>query len=91
MAGIIWVRVLSKPEPSYTDEARYQGVAGTVVLKCVFSANGEVKHFLILSGLPYGLTEQSIKVARRIKFVPATKDGRPVSMYVQLEYYFSLY
>lgn len=84
-------RVLSKPEPAYTDEARYQGVVGTVVLRCVFTAEGAAKHFLILSGLPYGLTEQSIKVARRIKFVPATKDGRPVSMYVQLEYNFNLY
>ncbi len=44
-----------------------------------------------VSGLPYGLTERAIAAARQIKFVPATKDGRPVSMYIQLEYNFNLY
>jgi hypothetical protein len=38
---------------------------------------------------PDGLTEMAINVARRIKFIPATKDGRPVSTYLQLE--FNLY
>jgi len=43
------------------------------------------------AGLPYGLTERAIAAARQIKFTPATKDGRPVSMYIQLEYNFNLY
>lgn len=82
------VRVLSKPEPQYTNDARAIGVTGTVVLRCIFTADGAVKHFLIVRSLPSGLTEQSIAAARRIKFVPATKDGRPVSTYIQLEYHF---
>ena len=81
-------RVLSKPEPQYTNEARAQAVSGTVVLRCVFTADGVVKHLLVVRGLPAGLTEQSIIAARRIKFVPATKDGRSVSTYMQLEYHF---
>jgi TonB family protein len=84
-------RVLSKPEPSYTDAARAGDVTGTVIIRAVFTAEGEVKHLLIIQSLPLGLTEQSIKAARRIKFVPATKDGRPVSMYIQLEYNFNLF
>ena len=82
------VRVLSKPEPQYTSEARAMGVTGTVVLRCIFTADGAVRHFLIVRGLPAGLTEQAISAARRIKFVPATKDGRPVSTFIQLEYRF---
>ena len=82
------VRVLSKPEPSYTNEARAISVTGTVVLRCIFTAEGVVKHFLVVRGLPAGLTEQSISAARRIKFVPATKNGRPVSTFIQLEYHF---
>jgi len=81
-------RILSKPEPQYTDEARAKAVSGTVVLRCVFTADGVVKHLLVVRGLPAGLTEQSIGAARRIKFVPATKDGRSVSTYMQLEYHF---
>ncbi len=84
-------RVLSKPEPSYTEQARQRQVEGTVVLRGVFSADGTVKYLLVIQSLPFGLTEQSLAAARKIKFVPATKDGRPVSTYIQLEYNFNLF
>lgn len=84
-------RVLRKPEPQYTEAARKNGVVGTIVLRALFASDGTVKHFLVVSGLPDGLTERAIRAARLIKFTPATIDGRPVSMFVQLEYNFNLY
>jgi TonB family protein len=84
-------RILSKPEPQYTEEARKNQVTGTVVLKAVFSSSGQVTQIRAISGLPNGLTERAIAAARSIKFVPATKDGHPVSMWFQLEYNFNLY
>jgi len=84
-------RVLSKPEPQYTEEARKNQVTGTVVLRAVFTAGGQVTNIRSVSGLPYGLTERAIAAARQIKFSPATKDGHAVSMYIQLEYNFNLY
>jgi len=35
--------------------------------------------------------QPQVEAARRIKFVPAMKDGKPVSMFMQLEYNFSLF
>lgn len=84
-------RVLSKPEPQYTEEARKNQVTGTVVLRAIFTSGGQVTSIRAVSGLPNGLTERAIAAARNIKFVPATKDGRPVSMHIQLEYNFNLY
>ena len=84
-------RVLSKPEPQYTEEARKNQITGTVVLRAVFTSGGQVTSIRAVSGLPFGLTERAIAAARQIKFSPATKDGRPVSMYIQLEYNFNLY
>lgn len=84
-------RLLSKPEPQYTEDARKNQIVGTVVLKVVFSSNGTVTNIRTVSGLPYGLTERAIAAARQIKFQPATKDGHPVSMWMQLEYNFNLY
>ncbi|HKY44735.1 MAG TPA: TonB family protein [Pyrinomonadaceae bacterium] len=84
-------RLISKPEPQYTEDARKNQITGTVVLKCVFSSNGTVTNIKTVSGLPYGLTERAIAAARQIKFVPATKDGHQVSMWMQLEYNFNLY
>jgi TonB family protein len=84
-------RLISKPEPQYTEEARKNQITGTVVLKCVFSSSGQVMNIRTVSGLPNGLTERAIAAAKMIMFVPATKDGHQVSMWMQLEYNFNLY
>lgn len=84
-------RVLSKPEPPYTEEARKNQITGTVVLQVVFASSGEVTQIRAIKPLPFGLTEKAIAAARQIKFVPAMKDGHPVSMYMHLEYAFNLY
>lgn len=84
-------RVLSKPEPQYTEDARKNQITGTVVLRAVFTSGGQVTNIRSVSGLPFGLTERAIAAARQIRFTPAMKDGRPVSMYIQLEYNFNLY
>jgi TonB family protein len=84
-------RLLSKPEPQYTEDARKNQITGTVVLKVVFASSGQITNIRTVSGLPYGLTERAIAAARQIKFVPATKDGHQVSMWMQLEYNFNLY
>jgi TonB family protein len=84
-------RVLAKPEPQYTEEARKGGITGSVVLRVVFARTGEVTNIRAVSTLPFGLTERAIAAARLIRFRPATKDGRTVNVYMQLEYNFNLY
>jgi TonB family protein len=84
-------RILSKPEPRYTEEARKDQLTGTIILRAIFAANGRVVGIRAVSSLPDGLTESAIRAARGIKFIPATKDGHPVSMFMQLEYNFNLY
>jgi TonB family protein len=84
-------RILSKPEPQYTESARKYSVKGTVILRAVFSRTGEVSQIRAVQGLPHGLTIRAIVAARNIKFTPAQKDGHDVSMWFQLEYNFNLY
>ena len=84
-------RVLFKPEPAYTEEARRNQIEGTVMLRVVFANNGEVVQIRAVHTLPFGLTERAIAAARQIKFVPAVKGGQPVSVFMQLEYNFHLY
>ena len=84
-------RLLLKPEPQYTEEARKNQTTGTVVLRVVFASSGEVVQIRAMRTLPFGLTERAITAARQIKFVPAMKGGRPVSVFMQLEYNFNLY
>ena len=83
--------MLEKPEPTYTEAARKNQITGTVTLRAVFSAGGSVTNISAVSRLPDGLTEKAIAAARQIRFVPATKDGRPVSQWMELQYNFNLY
>lgn len=84
-------RVLAKPEPQYTEDARRNQITGSVVLRVVFSRTGEVTNIRAIHALPFGLTERAIAAARQIRFRPATREGRPVNVYMQLEYNFNLY
>jgi len=45
----------------------------------------------VVSGLPHGLTRRAVDAARGITFQPAQIDGRPVSMWMELQYNFNLY
>jgi TonB family protein len=84
-------RVLSKPEPQYTEEARRSQITGTVVLSVVFSRDGQVINIRPVQTLCCGLTEKAIAAARQIRFAPAMRDGKPVPTYMQLIYNFNLY
>ena len=84
-------RVISKPEPQFTEEARRNLVMGTVVLRVIFASSGEVTQIHAVKSLPFGLTERAIAAARQIRFIPASKGGTPVSVWMQLEYNFNLY
>ncbi len=84
-------RLLLKPEPQYTEEARKNQITGTVMLRVVFASTGDVVQIRAVRTLPFGLTERAIAAARQIRFVPAMKGGHPVSVFMQLEYNFNLY
>ena len=79
-----------KEKASYTQEARDHGVEGQVILNVVFSKDGTMNNIKVIQGLPDGLTDQAITAAQKIRFVPAEKDGKPVSVRGNLEFTFRL-
>jgi TonB family protein len=83
--------ILSRPAPAYTRSARRKGVSGMVRLRMVLASSGKVERIEVLRGLPEGLTEEAIKAAQQIKFVPAEAGGRKVSQYVVVEYNFRVH
>jgi TonB family protein len=72
------LRILNKPNPGYTEEARRLKIEGDVTLQVRFTASGEVEVLRVVSGLGYGLDQLARNAAQRIQFKPATRDGRPV-------------
>lgn len=80
----------ARPEPKYTEEARRMGVQGRVVLKLLLSADEKIDRIRVVKPLPYGLTENAIRSACKVKFKPAIKGGQPVDQWLTMEYGFTL-
>lgn len=89
-ANTTQLKILSKPRASYTDAARSAGVSGTIRLLVGLSADGQVKHILVLKALGYGLDQQAVTAARKIKYQPKTVDGKPVPSVVTFDYGFKI-
>ena len=85
------LKLRQHPAPDYPTGANQKRLRGIVILRAVFAADGKVKNIEVLQDLPGGFTEKAIEAAKKIKFMPATKDGKFVSMWMQLEYNFNLY
>jgi TonB family protein len=83
--------IAMKPEPRYTEEARRNATVGSVILKAIFTADGTITNIQVASGLPHGLTEKALEAVQKIRFIPAMKNGKFVSTWMQLEYNFNLY
>ncbi len=84
------VSITSKPSPSYTDEARKLRVEGEVLVRVVFTANGEVRVVGVIRGLGHGLDESAIQAAQKVRFQPAQKNGQPVDSQATLHIVFQL-
>lgn len=90
-ADVTPIKILSKPRANYTNSARSADIQGVVRVAVLFSAEGKTKYVLVVKPLSNGLTEEAVKAARKIEFIPQLKDGKPVSVVKMVEYYFSLY
>jgi len=87
-------RILSKPDPEFPREASTE-YRITIKLQATFSRDGKVTNIEFLRADPdtpkeilKSFKRSSIAAAKRIKFIPATRDGRPVSRSMLLEYNF---
>ena len=61
---------------------------GTVTLQALFSASGHITDIKVIKGLSAKVDQSAVETAKYIRFIPAEKDGRPVSQYLQIEYSF---
>jgi hypothetical protein len=97
-AGTARPRILSKPEPELPKNANVQGDSEfVIVLRAIFASDGKVKNIYFVKVTPKDAPKEKVKIfkqraieaAKMIQFIPATRNGRPVSMLFQLEYSFS--
>ncbi|HXV78041.1 MAG TPA: TonB family protein [Candidatus Polarisedimenticolaceae bacterium] len=84
------VEIIAKPKPVYTDAARSGGIEGEVVLEVVFNASGRLDVLRVLGSLGFGLDEAAVEAAKKIRFKPARRDGKPIDHVALLTIVFQL-
>jgi TonB family protein len=89
-AGLTMPTVISEARPAYTATALRAKIEGTVVLAAVVEKDGTVGDVKVLKALDPGLDEEATRAAKRWRFAPGTKDGKPVAVEVTLELTFTL-
>jgi TonB family protein len=88
--GIKQPQILDKTKPKYTEDARRNKIQGVVVVSAVFRLDGTISDLKVVRGLGYGLDEEAIKAAAKIRFVPGQRNGKSVNVRAVLEFTFSL-
>ena len=90
--GVTLPVVVKEVKPDYTDEAKAARIQGTVWLKTIVKADGDVGDVQVTKSLDtrFGLDDEAVKAAKQWKFKPGTKDGKPVAVQVTIELTFAL-
>lgn len=82
-------RAISKPQPSYPNAAKQQGVAGTVVVEILVDEEGKVVKAEALCGHPL-IAKAAIEAALKARFTPTLLSGLPVKVSGVITYNFVL-
>lgn len=90
LAKVVPAEILTKPTPTYTDEARNLKIEGEVLLEVVLEASGRLRVVRVVRGLGHGLDDNAVKAALQIHFKPAMRDGQPSDSTAVLHIIFQL-
>lgn len=83
------LKIIEQPRPELPSNYRVLDAQGTQTLRVEFLDNGGIGDVAPLNTLPGNLTERAITAARKIKFEPEQRDGKPVTVTKELKYFYS--
>ncbi len=89
--GVSAPKPIYSPDPEYSEEARKVKHMGVVVLWLVVGPDGKPRDIRVARTLGLGLDEKAIEAVKNWRFEPATKDGKPVAVQINVEVNFHLY
>lgn len=84
-------KAISAPDPEYSVQARENRIQGTVEMSVVVGPDGLVRESKVEKSLGYGLDEQALKALQQWRFEPATVDGKPVAVRINVQMSFRIY
>jgi TonB family protein len=75
----------------YSEKARKARVQGRVGLRVVVTSEGKIGDVTVVKKLHPDLDEKAVEAVRKWTFEPATKDGQPVAVQINVNMQFALY
>lgn len=82
------VEVLFKPKAKWGDGQDCS--VGTVILRVEFLETGRIGQIFLIKGMTQNRNNEAIKAAKGIRFRPAKKDGKNISLFRMVEFSFSI-
>lgn len=89
--GVSAPKAIYAPDPEYSEEARKAKFMGVCALSLIVGADGRPRDIEVARSVGLGLDEKAIEAVKMWKFEPATKDGKPVAVKINVEVTFHLY
>lgn len=83
--------LLGRLEVEFPEEARKQGVEGTVKVSCVLGEDGKIRDIKVLNDLGHGTGAAVSTAVQRLTFKPAKFQDKPAPMTMSVDYKISLY
>ncbi len=85
------LKITAKRFPRYTTAARNNNVEGNIKLAVEFLSDGKIGVIFPINELSDGLTDSAVEAAKGLKFTPAVKNGKAVTVVKLIEYSFTIY
>ena len=82
-------RLVEEAQPVYPEDAGAAGIEGTVVLAITIDDAGVVTDAVVEQALGHGLDEAALAAARRSRFTPALRGGRPIAARIRFACHFA--
>lgn len=84
-------KVLNSIDPSSNEYAQKFGVAGLAMFRTVVDASGKPQEIAIDRPIGFGLDEKAVDAIKQSHFTPATQNGHPVPVVINLVVTFRIY
>ena len=89
--GVSAPQLIFSPDPEFSDEARRAKYQGVCVVSLIVDAQGNPQRVAVVRHLGMGLDEKAVEAVKQYKFKPATLQGKPVPVEVNIEVNFRIY
>src|ERR1700678_888218 len=89
--GVSAPQLVFAPDPEFSDEARRAKYQGVCVVSLIVDAQGNPQRVQVVRHLGMGLDEKAVEAVKQYKFKPATLQGKPVPVEVNIEVNLRIY